>query len=206
MEEDTFAWAAFKLALRNTLSLLRKRAFDGFVTLFSLVIGIPIFFTRYGMPGVTERFWELIAFGLAPGAALVFLALLWNLCVAPTELLHERLRASVTPTHAEIAPAQHVERKPPAPINWAIWKHMPEYTIEQFASILAKRDPEDLRTNHDETAFAKLLISDANDEKIPYIKEMGMNQYELRQYVKRPSGATKIKRSDAIKWAGEKGI
>jgi hypothetical protein len=96
-------------------------------------------------------------------------------------------------------------RKVSQPVNWAIWKEMPTYTIAQLAAILAKLDPMALRSSPDKEAYEILLLQELKAKRLIHIREMKGSPYGSGEYPKPIDRTTPIKREDAIAWAESKG-
>jgi hypothetical protein len=194
-EQSLFGWLVFRRAVENTWALLRHKAFDGLVTVFSLTIGLPIFFKLYGIPGVTERGWEFLAFVFAPGGTFVLLVFLWYIFLAPTELIYESQKGN----------ASRISKAVPA-INWQIWRQVSEYKISEFAAIMTREDPISGIITDKQATYIRLLIQDASAKKLVYIPAFGTELVTYTKYQKEVDENTKIPRAEAIKWAETKGF
>lgn len=90
---------------------------------------------------------------------------------------------------------------PPEPtkpsVNWAIWRARENYTIAEFASILAKEDPLSKEHTLDQHSFELLLIEAVqhqHDEDPQHFLDPDVTEY------------TKVKRQGIIAWAKGKGF
>jgi len=134
----------------------------------------------------------------APAVVLWFFLFVWHLWLAPAALAYEAIKAIPPPSPPE-KPARAVPEKKDPPINWIVWKQMPSYTLKEFAAILAKDEPSSMKTPYEQAAFFKLIMSEAESGKLPYIREM-LEGYG-RPIERALDADSRIWREDAIKWA-----
>jgi hypothetical protein len=195
--EPTFTQLIFKNAWANTKRFFRSVRHDIIGGGLAACAGFTVFYFLQGLPVAVEGFITAAAFTFGPIAAAVILVFFWNLLISPSELAYEAIRKHQNQTIA-------IEAQPhndPPPVNWNTWKQMDEWSIDQFAAILARVEPTTLRTTPDSRAYRKLISDDVEAKKLPYVKEYDYGIYDGRQYEKEVDGKTRIKKSEAIKWA-----
>jgi hypothetical protein len=197
MGDPSFPRLVFLKALKNTVAVFRSRLRDAAYVFLSLVTGGAIYYAIWGLPRAMSEALPIVIFSFAPLGIFVFCVFLWHLAIAPAELLYETIKES-TPVPSS-APAASPARVKPA-VMWSIWKQMDDYTLKQFAAILARDDPIDMSYPHDQAAYLKLLDSDVRSGKLPYIKEILRNFHD-DPYEREINEKPHIRKADAIKWA-----
>jgi hypothetical protein len=194
-EQDgtTFNALVFRRAWSNTVRVFRNRRVDIALPALSFVVGSALFLQHYGWEAVKEQAITFAAYVLAPFGLTGLAIVLWNLALAPSELIYE------------VRAGQSVATKPkPKLVNWAIWKQRSEYRADEFASILAKSDPIAIAQPTERVSFLHLILEEMRSKKLPYVVERRQGLYNNRSYEVEPEDSTHIKRDDAIAWAEKK--
>ena len=70
----------------------------------------------------------------APAVAIWVLLFIWHLWLAPSALVYEALKEAQSFAKGPPLPAEVLKRE--KPINWAIWKQRPTFTLKEFADVL----------------------------------------------------------------------
>lgn len=198
MSAAIFGKQAFRLAARGTWADYKSRV-EGFggtgvITVFTL-------FAIASLHGLSDMWMEAQTYEIIIGANVGWVALLflWHLWLAPYELALEAIRKAARP------PLESFQRTPaqPAakPVNWMIWKQMEQYTLKQFAAILAKDDPIAMTASHEQRAYLELLLADIKSGKLPRVKVMLVHAYEGYEYERTIDWETPVKKADAMAWA-----
>ena len=90
-------------------------------------------------------------------------------------------------------------------VTWLPWKHMPHYSVEQFAKITAKDDPALNQRTTVAEAYIQLILSATADGTLA--SNGGYYFDSTDKKIKRKAELdTKILRADAITWAKSKGL
>lgn len=95
------------------------------------------------------------------------------------------------------------KRKPAAaePIDWALWKKFPSFTVRELSRLLAKEDPVSDHLSPRAKTIQRMLFASMKNGGLPYQKEQtGALSYAL------PSFDTRITKQDAIWWAKQNEI
>lgn len=103
-----------------------------------------------------------------------------------------------------------LEAKKPDParpeIDWRPWKHRREYSIYEFAKILSGTDPAKQALTTNGSAYARLLLEDAQQGALKYTPERVLNEWNGREFPKPADYDTKVPREAALAWAAVKGF
>jgi hypothetical protein len=148
----------------------------------------------YMSPRVTQA----IVAGLLTLFALK--GLLWQLGLPHAESVETGKRPSVAPTSPALAPTP--VKVVPA-INWAPWKYRTQYTLYEFAKILAKTDPAAQSMNTEGSAYARLLLEDVLAKNLKYQPKY-YHDFHGQPKETPPDYETSTPRPEAVKWAKEK--
>ncbi|MEJ0012925.1 MAG: hypothetical protein WDM94_09905 [Bauldia sp.] len=190
--ETTFSQLVFQRAARNIVLAFRDRRIDAVLTVFSLAVGSALFQQQYGWDAVKEQLATFIAYVLAPFGLVALILSLWHLALAPSELLYEGLSR-------DVARSPRIKT-----VNWTIWKQRAEFTVDEFASILAQSDPVAIAQPTEQVSYRALILEEMRKKALPYIVEKRVGLYDTRAYDAPPEGSTHIKREDAVAWAEAK--
>jgi hypothetical protein len=163
------------------------------VFLFSLVVGGGVFWKLHGWPGAWSDAVDVLIHVAAPAVVLWGLLFFWHLWLTPSALAYEAIKSP------QFFPATS-NRKIPQP-NWEIWKKVPNYSFEQFAAILARKNPSAAHTMEGDE-YLNLMIADAKAGELFYQVEYGAGVFQDQPFPPNPDSI--IPRPVAIKWAEEK--
>ncbi|HJW40454.1 MAG TPA: hypothetical protein VJ476_04395 [Rhizomicrobium sp.] len=194
-QDPSFGWLVFRKAVSDTIQFLEYTTRDIVLGAITLIMGGALAYFFVGRADTVKEFAFIAAFTLAPAGIVMSFVFLWHLWLAPAAIAYE---AAKTMSQAVArSPAAAEVRKPQ--VNWAIWKHLNEYTVQEFSSILAQRDPEAGGGSNEEFTFRRLMVQDIDDDNL---------EFEKRKLdsLGKTSQSTVLNRNEAMKWAKKHGF
>jgi hypothetical protein len=201
----TFEWQVISRAWFSAWQFFESWRRDIGVFVFSFVVGEWLFFRVHGWPDTWKDAMDNLIHIVAPAVAIWILLFVWHLWLAPSALVYEAFRKAYSERRPDIASRLPGPTLPP-PINWAPWKVRGEYSLYEFAKILAKTDPAAQAMNTEGSAFIRLLLEEINAGNLEYIPRFDyrtdgvrMTKYELDA-----DYDTCVKREVALAWAATK--
>jgi hypothetical protein len=198
-EMPSFGRLVIQLAWKNTWAVYRPRLKSLVVAIAPFVIGCAVFLFFFGWPDVTAQVWKFLAFTVVPGIAIPIVAFVWNICLAPAELVYEAIK-ELPVQEAAVIPAKDNEQ-----IDWSIWKQRSQYTISEFAAIMVGRDPIGSNITHKQSAARELIFRDVEADKLSHIAEYDKDKNGFFGASEiRLSYLTLIEKDAAIAWAESK--
>jgi hypothetical protein len=198
----SFGRLVFGRALSETWHLFNSKLKDALYVVLSIIVGFPLYALFWGLPNGMPRAMTdvipIVMFSFVPLGIFVACVFLWNLWLAPIALAYEATKENSL-SDSPLLLAKKVVRP-----NWAIWKHMQEYSVRQFAAILANNDPMSAMVTSELATFQQLILEEIETEKLAYIPEYQTNPHSGTRHVKPIDERTKIRKEAAIQWAESK--
>ncbi len=157
----------------------------------------------HGWPDTWKDAMDNLIHIAAPAVAIWVLLFIWHLWLAPSALVYEALKEAQSFAKGPPLPAEVLKRE--KPINWAIWKQRPTFTLKEFANILARAEPTS-NLGTEATAFVRLIGDDIAQKvlacQFTQTKYSGytMGNFPPAQY----PHMYKLQKEAAIKWAKSK--
>jgi hypothetical protein len=200
--DPSFSWLVLKRAWFGALGFFESWQRDLVAFFFSFGIGEAIFYRTHGWPATWSDGMDNLIHLVTPVVVLWVLLFVWHLWLAPAALAYEAARQSVTHPKSKKF-SDNIGTTPPKPeVNWAIWKQRSNYRLTELASILAKIDPNGNDTPESE-GFLDLLKEDAMARRLPCRpNRLAESRYQPDLY----PASFDVQKTDALKWAAEKGF
>jgi hypothetical protein len=195
--EPSFGRLVFGKALSDTGQFLKYTKRDAMLGVFSLALGGTLAYVFVGKADTLKEFAFIAAFTFAPAGIVMIAVFIWHLWLAPSALAYEAAKASV----GNSKPDSVVPKK--EQVNWAPWKQRSQYSLYEFAKILAKTDPAAQRLSTEGSSFLRLLLEEVQNRKLAALPTFRPDIWG-EQHLSNPDYETEVQRVAAITWAESK--
>jgi hypothetical protein len=195
-KDPSFGQLVLRRARRNTFDFFKSWMRDSVTGAITLAIATGLFFL-FGQKSdpLLDQVVTFLIGTVATGAVILCFIFLWNLALAPEELIYE-LQAIETPEKSK-----KFARVPP---SYDIWKIRDIYTVDEFAALLDEHEPNWSARSHRARSFIDLLKEQIEKKKLPAIREVKERYGE--KYTLPVTENTKLQKSEAISWAEKNGF
>lgn len=191
-DESSFGSLVFGHAVSETWKFFKSAPRDIAMVVLSIVIGFGAFWYLKGLPVALDQLLSVLLFTTLPFTMFVVSVFLWNMWLAPAALSYEHYRRGGAP-QLPLATGK---------IDWAPWRLRQEYTLSEFARILARLDPTSSDSDANSRTYFELLKEAMNKKELKYTPSERAGYFENSRGA--VTGAAKINRANAITWAKEK--
>jgi hypothetical protein len=160
-KEQTFGRTVINRAWFEAWLFFESKTRDAILFAILFAAGGVVYYRLYGWPATKEQVVPVLIFTVGPIVGLWMLLFVWHLWLAPSALAYEEARKAFLEQKTDRASG--LPRPTPIPaINWAPWKHRGEFSLYEFAKILAKIDPAGQSLSTEGSAYIRLLLEEIN--------------------------------------------